>query len=109
MSSSATIRRRIEEIGIVPSIRSGGRPSAADEVRFAIEALHSGGLSIAEVSTTSSVAIDVISQVARNFPDMIIGADLLDLETARRCLDAGAKFFTTPGLVMDVVEFAVAR
>jgi 2-dehydro-3-deoxyphosphogluconate aldolase/(4S)-4-hydroxy-2-oxoglutarate aldolase len=40
---------------------------------------------------------------------MIIGADLQDLETARRCLDAGARFFTSPGLVMDVVQFAVEK
>jgi 2-dehydro-3-deoxyphosphogluconate aldolase/(4S)-4-hydroxy-2-oxoglutarate aldolase len=30
----------------------------------------------------------------------------LDVETAKRCLDAGAKFLTSPGLVLEVVEFA---
>jgi 2-dehydro-3-deoxyphosphogluconate aldolase / (4S)-4-hydroxy-2-oxoglutarate aldolase len=107
--SKADVRQRIEEIGIVPSIRPAMNPSAADEAHFAAEALNSGGIPIAEVSVTAAGSIDVIARVAKDFPDMIIGADLLDIETARRCLDAGAKFFTTPGLVLDVVEFAVKQ
>ena len=39
---------------------------------------------------------------------MVIGAGtVLDTETARRCLDAGARFLTSPGVVPDVVEFAL--
>ena len=39
---------------------------------------------------------------------MIVGAGtVLDVETAKRCLDAGAGFLTSPGLVLEVVEFAV--
>jgi 2-dehydro-3-deoxyphosphogluconate aldolase/(4S)-4-hydroxy-2-oxoglutarate aldolase len=82
---------------------------AADEACFAAEALNSGGIPIAEVSMSVPGAIKVISHVAKHFPKMIIGADLLDLETARVCLDAGAKFFTSPGLLLDVVEFAVDK
>jgi 2-keto-3-deoxy-6-phosphogluconate aldolase len=38
---------------------------------------------------------------------MVVGAGtVLDTGTASRCLDAGAKFLTSPGLVMEVVEFA---
>jgi len=35
-------------------------------------------------------------------------ATVLDKETAKRCLDAGAKFLTSTGLVPDVVESALA-
>ena len=39
---------------------------------------------------------------------MVVGAGtILDIETAQRCLDAGAKFLTSPGLVLEVVEFAL--
>jgi 2-dehydro-3-deoxyphosphogluconate aldolase/(4S)-4-hydroxy-2-oxoglutarate aldolase len=107
--NKADVRKRIEEIGIVPSIRPADAESAADDARFAAEALNSGGIPIAEVSMTAPGSIDVIAHVEKTLPEMIIGADLLDVETARRCFDAGAKFFTTPGLVLDVVEFAVAR
>ena len=110
MSLSRTdVRLRIEEFGIVPSIHPRATELAADEACFAAEALHNGGIPIAEVSMSVPGAIDVISHVAKHLPKMIIGADLQYLETARRCFDAGAKFFTSPGLVMDVVEFAVEK
>lgn len=107
--SKADIRQRIEEFGIVPSIRPATRTAAAEEACFAAESLSSGGIPIAELSMTSPGSIEVISHVAKDFPEMIIGADLIDIETARRCLDAGAKFFTSPGLVLEVVEFAISN
>jgi 2-dehydro-3-deoxyphosphogluconate aldolase / (4S)-4-hydroxy-2-oxoglutarate aldolase len=49
----------------------------------------------------------VISHLVRNFPEMIVGAGtVLNIEAASRCLDAGARFLTSPGLVLEVVEFA---
>jgi len=55
-------------------------------------------------------AIDVISDMVRNSPNVIVGAGtVLDLETARRCLDAGAGFLTSPGLDLKIVEFAVKQ
>ena len=53
-------------------------------------------------------AIDVISDMVRNSPNLIVGAGtVLDLETARRCIAAGAGFLTSPGLNLKIVEFAV--
>jgi 2-dehydro-3-deoxyphosphogluconate aldolase/(4S)-4-hydroxy-2-oxoglutarate aldolase len=47
--------------------------------------------------------------LAKNAPEMIVGAgSILEPETARRCLDAGAKFLTTDGLVMEIVQYAAA-
>jgi 2-dehydro-3-deoxyphosphogluconate aldolase/(4S)-4-hydroxy-2-oxoglutarate aldolase len=97
---------RIEEFGIVPAIRPAMRPTAADDMRFAAETLHSAGIAIAEISAAIPGAIEVISYLAKNFPKMAVGADVLDVETARRCVDAGARFLTSPGLFVDVVEFA---
>ena len=38
---------------------------------------------------------------------MLIGAGtVLDAETARRCVDAGAEFLVSPGLNVPTVEFA---
>jgi len=52
-------------------------------------------------------AVDVIAQLARTYPGLIVGAGtVLDADTAQRCLDAGARFLTSPGLVPEVVEFA---
>jgi 2-dehydro-3-deoxyphosphogluconate aldolase / (4S)-4-hydroxy-2-oxoglutarate aldolase len=99
-----TIRARIEEIGIVPAIRL----SSPEDALFAVEAASESGIPIAEVTMTTPGAIEVIAALARNKPELIVGAGtVIDLETARRCLDAGAKFLTSPGLDIEVVEFAV--
>lgn len=100
------IRARIEEIGIVPAIRV----KAPEHARFAVEAVNRAGIPIAEITMTVPNAIDLISHLARTLPEMIVGAGtVLDTETASRCVDAGARFLTSPGLVMEVVEFAVKK
>ena len=97
------VRARIEEIGIVPAIRL----SSAEDARFATEAVSHGGIPIVEITMTVPGAIEVISDLARNSPELIVGAGtLFDVETARRCLDAGATFLTSPGLDLAIVEFA---
>src|ERR1700674_4247000 len=85
----AEVRARIEQIGIVPAIRV----STPEHARFAAEAVNRAGIPIAEITMTVPNAIDVISHLAQSLPEMIAGAGtVLDVETARRCLDAGAKF-----------------
>jgi 2-dehydro-3-deoxyphosphogluconate aldolase/(4S)-4-hydroxy-2-oxoglutarate aldolase len=98
------VRRRIEEVGIIPSVRV----SSADDAMFAAEAVYRGGIPIVEVTLTVPGAIEVISHLVQNAPEMIVGAgSLLDVETARLCLKAGAKFLTSDGIDLDVVHFAV--
>jgi 2-dehydro-3-deoxyphosphogluconate aldolase / (4S)-4-hydroxy-2-oxoglutarate aldolase len=95
---------KIHEVGIVPGIRT----SSAEDGRFAAEAIAEGGIPIVEITLTVPKAIDVISDMVRNSPHVIVGAGtVLDLETARRCLDAGVGFITSPGLNLKIVEFAV--
>jgi 2-dehydro-3-deoxyphosphogluconate aldolase / (4S)-4-hydroxy-2-oxoglutarate aldolase len=90
----------------MPGIRS----SSAEDGRFAADAIGRGGIPIVEITMTMPKAIDVISDMARNSPGIIVGAGtVLDLETARRCLDAGAGFLTSPGLDLKIVEFAVKQ
>ncbi len=97
------VQARIEEIGIVPAVRL----SSAEDARFATAAVSHGGIPIVEITMTVPGAIEVISDLARNSPEMIVGAGtLFDIETARRCLDAGATFLTSPGLDLAIVEFA---
>lgn len=100
----AEVRARIEEVGLIPGIRVAG-PGRA---RFAAEAVYRGGIPIAEITMTVPGAIEVISHLAKSLPDMIVGAGtVLDIDTARRCVDAGASFLTSTGLVIEVVEFAL--
>ena len=95
---------KIHEVGIMPGIRT----SSAEDGRFAAEAIANGGIPIVEITMTVPKAIDVISDMVRNAPNLIVGAGtVLDVETARRCVDAGVGFLTSPGLDLKVVEFAL--
>jgi 2-dehydro-3-deoxyphosphogluconate aldolase/(4S)-4-hydroxy-2-oxoglutarate aldolase len=97
------VQARIEEIGIVPAVRL----SSAEDARFATEAVSNGGIPIVEITMTVPGAIQVISELAKYSPDLIVGAGtLFDTETAKHCLDAGARFLTSPGLDLGLVEFA---
>ena len=52
-------------------------------------------------------AVDVISHLVRFHPKMLVGAGtVLNTETARQCLGAGASFLTAPGFKPAIVEFA---
>jgi 2-dehydro-3-deoxyphosphogluconate aldolase/(4S)-4-hydroxy-2-oxoglutarate aldolase len=95
------VRTRIEEIGIVPAIRV----STTEEARFAAAAVSSGGIPIVEITMTVPEACELIQDMVTNVPGIIVGAGtVLDPETARRCLDAGAHFLTSPGLDLSIVE-----
>jgi 2-dehydro-3-deoxyphosphogluconate aldolase/(4S)-4-hydroxy-2-oxoglutarate aldolase len=100
----AEVRARIEEIGIIPGIRV----SSPERARFASEMVNRAGIPIAEITMTVPRALDVISHLAKTLPEMAVGAGtVLDVETAWRCMDAGATFLTSTGLVPEVVEFAL--
>ena len=97
------VRARIEEIGIVPAIRV----SSIEEARFAAAAVSSGGIPIVEITMTVPEACELIHDMVAHAPDIIVGAGtVLDPETARRCLGAGAQFLTSPGLDLSIVELA---
>jgi 2-dehydro-3-deoxyphosphogluconate aldolase/(4S)-4-hydroxy-2-oxoglutarate aldolase len=97
------IRARIEEVGIFPAVRV----ASPDLALFAAESVFEAGIPIVEITMTVPGAVDVIAQLARTYPGLIVGAGtVLDADMAQRSLDAGARFLTSPGLVPEVVEFA---
>jgi 2-keto-3-deoxy-6-phosphogluconate aldolase len=61
-----TIRARIEEIGILPAIRL----SSAEDALFAVKAVADSGIPIAEITMTVPGAIEVISELARDRPEL---------------------------------------
>ena len=96
-------RARIEEIGILPSVRVTSR----DLALFAAETVYAARIPIVEITLTSPGALEVIGDLAKRFPDLVVGAGtVLDEESARRCVDAGARFLTSPGFVRKVVAYA---
>jgi len=100
------VRARIAAVGIVSAIRA----SSPEDALFAAQAVASGGIPIVELTMTVPGAIEVIAHLVRNGPELIVGAGTVwDVDTARRCLDAGAMFLTTTGLDLKTVEFADER
>jgi 2-dehydro-3-deoxyphosphogluconate aldolase/(4S)-4-hydroxy-2-oxoglutarate aldolase len=84
--------------------------NSAEDALFAAETLYHAGIGLVEITMTVPGALDVISQLAQRFPKMVVGAGtVLDAETAAKCLDAGASFLTSTGLVKEVVDFALNK
>lgn len=99
------IKASIEEIGLLPGIRV----KTAEQALYAAETLYRAGIPIAEITMTVPGALGVVRELATNFPKMVVGAGtVLDPEMAEQCLDAGALFLTSTGLVPEVIEKAHA-
>jgi 2-dehydro-3-deoxyphosphogluconate aldolase/(4S)-4-hydroxy-2-oxoglutarate aldolase len=96
--------QRIIEVGIIPVIRAASREDAL----FAAEAVFRGGIPIVEITMTVPGAIEAIrSLVKQRGAEMLIGAGtVLDAQTARQCIEAGAQFLASPGLDPDTVKLA---
>lgn len=98
------VRAHIVESGIIPSVRT----SSAEDAHFAAETVARAGIPIIEVTMTVPDALEVIAHLARRMPDLLVGAGtIFDVKTARRCVEAGARFLTSPGLDLKIVEFAL--
>src|SRR6267378_2341247 len=94
----------IIEIGIVPVVRTHSAEGAIN----AIEAIYRGGIRAAEITMTVPGAIRALEKVADKFGDQIVlgAGTVLDPETARACMLAGAEFFVTPSLSLKTIEMA---
>lgn len=102
--TKAEVRTRIEQLAIIPAVRA----ATPDDALFAAEAVSKGGIPIVELTMTVPKATELIAHLVKKHPRMIVGAGtVLDLETARACLEAGAKFITSPGLDLEIVAFTV--
>lgn len=86
----------------------------APEVDFAADAAHAlaeGGLPVCEVLLhRDEYSLDRIKNIAKDAPEVIVGAgSVISIRDAEEAIDAGAKFFVAPGLVPEVVEFALKK
>jgi len=96
------VLRRIAEVGVVPVVRA----ASAEEALRVAEAIREGGVSVLEITMTVPGAVRVIERVADAFGDsVVVGAGtVLDAETARACMLAGASFVVGPSLDVATVE-----
>ncbi len=94
--------QRIEACGIIAIIRA----NSANELIKAAGAIHAGGVDVIEVTMTTPNALQVIGDVAAAYGDaVLVGAgSVLDAETARMVMLAGAEFIVSPVTKPTVID-----
>jgi 2-dehydro-3-deoxyphosphogluconate aldolase/(4S)-4-hydroxy-2-oxoglutarate aldolase len=99
-----TITRRLLDPGIIAIIRA----DVPDQLIEAAEALHAGGVSAMEVTMTTPNALQVITEVSARFGSKVLmgAGSVLDPETCRAAILAGAEFVVTPVTKPDVIRLA---
>lgn len=98
------VLERLRRAGIVPVVVL---ENADDSVSTA-RAMLKGGIDVMEITFRTDAAEDSIRRVARECPEMLVGAGtVISKEQCMRAVDAGAKFIVAPGFDMEVVEWCV--
>jgi 2-dehydro-3-deoxyphosphogluconate aldolase/(4S)-4-hydroxy-2-oxoglutarate aldolase len=100
----AQILLKIRTLAIVPIVRTPDSQSAL----AAAEAVFEGGIDCIEITMTVGNALKAIEAIADRHGDKILlgAGTVLDPETARACMLAGAQFFVTPSLNLKTIEMA---
>jgi len=103
MEKREVFNRMISE-ALIPVIRV----SSAKEAIDVADAIKEGGGSFLEITMTVQGAIDVIKELGQKYKDeIIVGAGtILDPETGRAALLAGAQFIVSPTLNLDLIQLA---
>ena len=103
MSKSQIVERIVDE-GAVAVIRADN----ADTLGHVIDALLAGGVSALEVTMTVPKALQIIEQAADKFgDDILLGVgSVLDPETARLAILAGAQYVVSPVFKPSIIEMA---
>ena len=71
------------------------------------EALLQGGIGIMEITLRSAAALASIERIARDLPEMQVGAGtVLDAQQMQKVRDAGGRFSFSPGISMELLDCA---
>jgi 2-dehydro-3-deoxyphosphogluconate aldolase/(4S)-4-hydroxy-2-oxoglutarate aldolase len=94
--------RQVLDCGIVAVVRSRDSQQLVEVCR----ALADGGVTVAEITMTVPDALEVVRQVRQALGDrLLLGAGtILDCETARAAILAGAEYLVAPTLNLDVIR-----
>jgi len=91
----------LKKIGLVPVLRA----ASVEKALALATAIADGGVTVLEITMTVPGAIEVMKRLAKERPDILIGAGtVLDQETARMCILEGAKFVVSPALNLGTIE-----
>jgi len=94
----------ITDVALVPVVRT----STSEQAIQAVEAIYNGGVRAAEITMTVPGAVRALEKLADRFGDKILlgAGTVLDAETARICMLAGAEFLVCPSLRPATIEMA---
>lgn len=100
--SRAESVQRVLDLGIVSIIRADSGEQLVDVAK----ALYEGGIDVIEVTFTVPGVLDIIAEVKKHLGDKILlgAGTVLDTETARAAILAGAEFIVTPTVKPDVIQ-----
>jgi 2-dehydro-3-deoxyphosphogluconate aldolase/(4S)-4-hydroxy-2-oxoglutarate aldolase len=92
---------RIRSEKVIALIRADSSASLLDCAR----ALSAGGLNVIELTMTTPGAVELVAEVSRQLPGVMLGlGTVLDAATARAGAAAGAKFIVTPAVRPEVIK-----
>ncbi len=96
----------ISSIGIIPVIN-------ITDTKYAqplAQALMSEGISTIEVTLRSECSLEAISEIKKNYKDMLVGAGtVLDCETVDKAIAAGADYIVCPGYDEEIVDYCLNK
>ncbi len=93
----------ILDSGVVGVIRTEN----SDKLLKVSKALKEGGVKCIEVAMTTPGALEVIDEVTDQIRDVLVGAGtVLDSETARSAILAGAEYLVSPTIDRDMIKMA---
>jgi 2-dehydro-3-deoxyphosphogluconate aldolase/(4S)-4-hydroxy-2-oxoglutarate aldolase len=100
-TSRDAVVRTIQDLGVVAVIRMRD----AAKLRAVVDAIAAGGVRAIEVTMTVPGAIGLIATLAASLPsEILLGAGtVIDAETARAVIDAGARYVVSPVLRPAVI------
>jgi 2-dehydro-3-deoxyphosphogluconate aldolase/(4S)-4-hydroxy-2-oxoglutarate aldolase len=105
--SRADVLRAIEASGVVAVIRLRD----PELVQGVVDALLAGGVRALEITMTVPRAVELIAETAAKLPpEFLLGAGTVtDAQTARRVIDAGARFIVSPVFKREVLDVCNER
>ncbi len=94
--------KKLTDVGVVAVVRAESK----DEAKKIVDAVGKGGIKAIEITMTVPGAVEIIADLVENASDdMVIGAGtVLDAETARMCILAGARYIVSPHLSESVMK-----
>lgn len=96
--------QQVHDTGVVPVVVLERVEDAVPMARALVE----GGLPAAEVTFRTAAAADCIHAMAQECPDILVGAGtVLNVDQAKRAVDAGATFIVSPGYDLAVVDWCL--